>query len=100
MPELTDERLAEIEARRMAATPGPWEASHTFVRTPCPSYMTICNVNRPIVANLAVGKTIEDCRAALDANRDFIAHSPQDMGDLLGEVRRLRLLLAGCEKGR
>jgi hypothetical protein len=75
---LTDEYLQSVEDRAKAATPGPWVSfvegrDHTsgssFVRT--------------------AGDDIE-LSGASAADQDFIAHSRQDIPQLVAEIRRLR----------
>jgi hypothetical protein len=76
---MTDERLAEIEARAKDATPGPWEPEH-----------------RSVIGNDVV--IVDDCATAgwdvYPANQDFIAHARADVPALVTEVRRLRAELA------
>ncbi len=76
--ELTNADLDQIEARLLAATPGPWKSlvegrDHTsgssFIQTPA--------------------SDIEPSGATA-ADQDFIAHARQDLPKLLAEVRRLR----------
>jgi hypothetical protein len=76
---ITAERLAEIEARANAATPGPWHAEHRGV--------------------MAEGvEIVDDCAVAgwdvYPENQAFIAHARADVPDLVAEVRRLTAALA------
>lgn len=76
---LTAERLAEIEARASAATPGPWWPEHRGV--------------------MAEGvEIVDDCAVAgWDAypeNQVFIAAARTDVPALVAEVRRLTAALA------
>ena len=80
---LTDQDLADIQARLNAASPGPWqsfiegrdhEGGSSFIRTQ--------------------GEDIE-LTGVTDADQDFIAHARQDLPRLLEEVRRLRSAKAG-----
>jgi hypothetical protein len=76
---VTDERLAEIEARCNDATPGPWSA----VRDHNGHWRVVW----PHSQNGSVardGKVFDDYDAA------FIAAARDDVPDLLAEVRRLR----------
>ena len=77
---MTEQELAEIEARVRATTPGPWrsfiegrdhESGSSFIQTK--------------------GEDIE-LTGATDADQDFIAHARQDIPRLLEELRRLRNL--------
>jgi len=86
---MSPEELAEIRAREQAATPGPW-----FSRND-PGGTCECGMDLPLQAALVVsGATtggitlvIEDAREK--ENADFIAHSRQDVPNLLAEVDRL-----------
>jgi len=69
---LTDERLAEIEARCNAATPGPWKNVG--------GYCDVCASDREKEANR-------------QANAEFVVHARADVPDLLAEVRMLRALV-------
>lgn len=82
---MTKEELKKIEARCKVATEGPWcvEGGDTsgFCVTPDIYYeFEICEMN--------------DTQEVLDeqkyANANFIAHSRQDVPDLIREVERLR----------
>lgn len=76
---MDEKRLAEIEARANAATPGPWEPEH-----------------RGVVGNDVF--IVEDCVTAgwdaYRANQAFIATARTDVPDLVAEVRRLTAALA------
>jgi hypothetical protein len=99
---LTDERLAEIEARRNAATPGPWEQVNKSVRVMGTATTYAPNAYEGGICNclgaqrLYRDKVIDD-RAM--ANAAFIAHAPDDVADLLAEVRRLREMLDVLKPG-
>jgi hypothetical protein len=109
MSELSDERLAEIEQRCAAATPGPW-----WVDLDRP--FTLGGDTVSVEALTPDGRYVERevCSCLLDtdawpdgpewledaANARFLAHSRSDVPDLLAEVRRLRALLAGRAEGR
>ena len=81
MPDLlTDQHLAEIEARCAAATPGPWRVDETGHDV------------------IDATHSIADCGPQRDysygmksscANAEFIAHSRTDVPRLVDEVRRL-----------
>lgn len=80
---MSNERIAEIEAREQAATPGPWTSS--------PKYPHVCWVGddpgeQVISANLSE-------RPAEDIV--FIATARQDVPDLLDEVKRLNSAVRG-----
>jgi hypothetical protein len=91
---LSPQRLAEIESRQAAATPGPWRSmvegrdhlsGDSFLMTGTEDhrgpdlYMTWDPV------------THDDQRRA---DQDFIAHARHDIPDMAAEIRRLRGLLA------
>lgn len=87
------ERLAEIEARLRAATPGPWRAK--LARTK----LYISSDLQPVV-ELSVApprvfeREVRDERTRrVRADADLIAHAPADLADLLAEVRHLQLCL-------
>lgn len=65
---MTPERLAQIRARLMAATPGPWS-----VNQPMPSMFRVWSDDRHIA--LATG--------SFEPNIRFMAHAFTDIGDLL-----------------
>ena len=72
---LDDKRLAEIEARCNAATPGPWKNVG--------GYCDVCASDREKEANR-------------QANAEFVVHARADVPDLLAEVKRLRAEMAVC----
>lgn len=83
---MTDEELAEIEARCKRATPGPWRSmiegrdhmsGSSFIMT------------GPLSAR---GEDIELTGATND-DQDFIAHARQDVPRLLAEIKRLISLM-------
>lgn len=79
---LTAERLAEIEARANAATPGPWYAEHRGV---------VAGACREVI------DIVDDCAVSgwrdYPANQAFIAHAREDVPALVAEVRRLTAAL-------
>lgn len=100
MTELTDERIAEMESRCNAATDGPWELRAASASNRMPARVTALQMVRGYKRErLEPGVVCEvnDYHGRfdeqLDADANFIAHSRQDMPDLIAEVRRLRSLL-------
>lgn len=84
---MTDERLAEIEARWQGTTPGPWEyvpqQKTGFGEVTSPR-RTVCDVwNEPGTKG-----------AVAFANGTAIAAAPSDVRELVAEVRRLKAELA------
>jgi hypothetical protein len=85
---LSDERLAEIEKRCAAATPGPWEwpADH------CDRFTVVAWSDGPRwgtprdVTVQPEGRTY----AQAEADAAFVARARTDVPDLVAEVRRLR----------
>ena len=80
---ITAERLAEIEARANAATPGPWYAAHRGV--------------------MAEGvEIVDDCAVAgwdvYPENQAFISAARTDVPALVAEVRRLTAALEIARK--
>lgn len=80
----TDQQLDEIEARRKAATPGPWTPHaetypHLVIQGPKGVHPS--DAEGVISTNLAVNEA---------ADAAFIAHAPEDVRVLVAEVRRLR----------
>ena len=74
---LSDERLAEIEARAAAATPGPWEADGE------PNNRIVwCGPEDRVCFMTSNGRGVE--------NGDFIAHARDDIPALLAELKELR----------
>ncbi len=81
MPNLTQERLTEIEARYKAATDGPWimdAGGHINDKTE--------------TRNLANTNSYRDTNYL--SNAAFIAHARQDLPDCLAEIKRLRADMA------
>lgn len=68
-------RIAEIEKRLDAATPGPWSAGMSFTG----KYPKIYGRNYESVAI-----------ATKESDADFIAHARADVEELLEEVKRLK----------
>jgi hypothetical protein len=75
---ITDDRLAEIQERSNAATPGPWrsfvegrdhDSGSSFIQTS--------------------GDDIEFV-GATEADQDFMAHARQDIPELIAEIARLK----------
>lgn len=80
MPDLTPERLDEIEARCEAATPGPWR-------------------NRDLLGVLGRPEDgVQICGGCTNDNRDFIAHARQDIPALIAAVRERDARIAELEK--
>ena len=94
---MTPEELAEIEARLLAATPGPW---HKLAVTTERGYGThVVSLDQPgsdgPEGQVAVWLHGRNVAAGLSGNdADFIAHAPADIARLLAEVRRLSPALA------
>ena len=87
---MTDEELAEIEARVAAASPGPWtsfvegrdhQSGDDFIRISESDGEDDMYVSR-------YGDS--GSRPASHADQDFIAHARQDVPTLIAEIRRLR----------
>lgn len=96
MAELIDEaRLAEIEARANAATPGPWRAGtveaegKVWARDPTA-------LGGPSLGERCVFDA--NPHYPHNANRAFIAHARTDVPDLVAEVRRLTAALATARR--
>lgn len=109
---LTAEELADIRARLDAATDGPWECAkevreyegsvHYQVRTALPRPLHPWGARYLFWTNGALAHDLPR-RARLDEVRDdaqahadatFVAHARVDVGALLGEVARLRRVVA------
>lgn len=88
---MTPERLAEIEARAEAATPGEWVQS-TYAGGQVDRQVMISGV--PKMQTMAAIGNASDNRWADIA---FIAHSRQDIPDLIAEVKRLREIVGDFE---
>ena len=85
------DRLAEIRARLDAATPGPWERRES-VQGYSNLVVLADYINRDdgawLIAEASWNGPMPD-KASSGANADFIAHAPEDIAWLLGEVERL-----------
>lgn len=85
-PPLSEQYLAEIEARAKAATHGPWEADGRHVCAPPPPH---AGTGYDEILFTASDETSEEDIALASA-------APADIGALLAEVRRLRAVLASA----
>lgn len=87
------QRLAEIEARANAATPGPWssEDGPRVLDSEGFESITVWVVRGLRTATLALIRHMAGTYASeRDANAAFIAHARQDVPELVAEVKRLR----------
>lgn len=89
---LSDERLAEIEARVDAATPGPWQSVYEYpYDSAAAGRIRAFRSSSPDVLMTVheryVGHQTSDQH---EATATFVAHAREDIPDLLTEVRRLR----------
>lgn len=109
---MTNEQLAEIEARATKATPGPWTAQDTIgagweifapvglneaVKLPFPAGETPINIagmTPPQKVQIGYERWVqfepEGWAEMQAANMALIAHARQDIPALITEVRRLR----------
>jgi hypothetical protein len=98
MPQHTDQplNLDEIEARRAAATEGPWgthrDLAAVYTVQARPRTTRNGMENDGDIATLAPNRT----DAESYANAAFIAHAPEDIRALVEENRRLRAELAAA----
>lgn len=74
---MTEQRLTEIRERLDAATPGPWQCTHTRGDG---SFIWTDMADGEVVASLVYQ----------DLDARFIAHAPQDIADLLEAVQVAR----------
>ncbi len=83
---MTEEQLAEIEARVEAATSGPWELKHGDIGS---------SLRDPWGEDLIEIYSDGYCGMAFNhtATGTFIAHAREDVPALLAEARRLRTAL-------
>lgn len=83
---MDEERLAEIEARANAATPGPWEAGESAFdsSTGGGSCLGVFAPTKYSPRALLANEVFDEADAA------FIAHARADVPDLVAEMRRLR----------
>lgn len=87
---LTGQQLTEIDARRQAATPGPW--SPYTVHGPT----FYANVSGPYLRG--VGDLDFGIGEQAEADKEFVRHAREDVDALLAEVHRLRARLADEER--
>lgn len=85
---MTDERLDEIQERADAATPGPWRMSEY---DPAEVWADRDPAGWDAFFIATTDRNMGDPNIA---DAEFIAHSREDVGELLAEVRRLRAELA------
>lgn len=81
---LTPERIAEIEARLNAATPGPWRWGAGRSEVLCEDGIIAAD-GSAVFVNCGRGSGEPSCDDA-----DFIAHAPDDIRDLLAELQAAR----------
>jgi hypothetical protein len=79
---LTEQQLAEIDARQKAATEGPWTVSEDYSDVLGPDGEQLASYWDP---------------TSETRNGEFIAHAPEDVPALLAEVRRLRARVTELE---
>jgi hypothetical protein len=104
---LTAQQLDEIDARRTAATTGPWgvyesgsmiDIAADLEETGCGyrARREICRLEDEPLDNDQTHRewTAEEDWAQVQADAAFIAHAPEDVRALVAEVRRLRAELA------
>lgn len=82
--QMSDERLAEIEARCATAIEGPWESGDGYG-------------GRGDIGIYALGMELANVQETIPEVARFIAHARQDVPELVAEVRRLRRALALSE---
>ena len=95
---MTKERLAEIKAREKAATKGPWQmwagwmqwSKDNDTSFPNETHWPICQKSRQFKGGSPTKFDDILCRVHNLADNEFIAHSRQDIPDLLAEVERLK----------
>jgi hypothetical protein len=80
--------IVEIRKRVAAATPGPWEddCPEISAKAPAPDY---CR-NVISLEELGSGYMIDKVLRISEADRDLIAHAPNDLARLCDEVEFLR----------
>lgn len=82
---MTEQELAEIEARHKASTAGEWRTGPLY----CDISVKIDDIVTETICTLLDGKSVFNSNSIRDA--DFIAHAHNtDIPALLTEVRRLR----------
>jgi hypothetical protein len=79
---LTEQQLADIDARQKAATEGPWTVSENYSDVLGPDGDQLASYWNP---------------TSETRNGEFIANAPEDVRALLAEVRRLRTRVAELE---
>lgn len=89
---MADDRLAEIRARVVAATPAPWRLKRQSIRDRIYRWEVFAPVNaghgvRPIAL-------LTDGFVQTDADAELIARAPADLAWAVAEVERLRAALA------
>lgn len=89
--------LTPIQARLAAATPGPWDTRRSEQPRHDTWSVTICQ------AEGGAGVVTWHARTAVprhEGNIALIANAPQDIADLLAEVKRLRQIEAAAKGAR
>lgn len=92
---MTPERLAEIEARVDAATPGPWrtKTNRDFGPWHNDDWDVTAVSDGCRVSGLGSRNWKDACQ-----NAAFIAHARTDIPDLIAEVKRLREIIGELER--
>jgi len=89
---MTEQELAEIRARLVAATPGPWEWK---MMPRCCSLRHVCSrrADGSVFCDVILEKDQRDYIGPTIDDAQFIAHAPTDIAVLLAEVERLQAAL-------
>ena len=80
---LTSQHLAEIRERLDRAAPAPWSVSSNRVHR-------VIDRNRKPVAMYRTRIDMMTLAGLREDDAEFIAHAPQDILTLLGEIERLK----------
>ena len=100
---MTDQELAEIEAREKAATPGPWKWDPTWGGGAATKKISISPnriletamaqcVNHIVIEETQTRTDHFDWKAHTKEDAKFIAHARQDIPALIAEIKRLKAL--------
>lgn len=91
---MDEQRLAEIEARANAATPGPWECRPGLDPGAWVLEALIADPGPVLTPAILATRAPWEHRAAISlATGVFLAHARQDVPELVAEVKRLRQLV-------
>lgn len=90
--------FTEMQALIDQLPAGPWASGNGEFVHQAGSYMAICRVNEPVIADHQRGITVSAGPAARDAVKAFIAASRELVPALMAEVAQLRAVISEARR--